>query len=88
MDNLTLEIADVDDVEVDEAKCPDPGRREIEGRRRTKAARADAKHAGRLQPPLPFHSDFGEEQVAAVALTLLGREAAGVHLDWIISRGP
>ena len=70
VDDLPLQVAEVDDVEVDEAERADAGRGEIERRRRAEPARADAQHARRLQPPLPFLADFGQQQVTAVALPL------------------
>ena len=68
VDDLPLEVAEVDGVEVDEAERADAGRGEIERRRRSEPAGADAQHARRLQPPLPFLADFGQQQVTAVAL--------------------
>ena len=70
VDDLTLQVAEVDDVEVDDAESADARRGEIERRRRAEPAGADAEHARRLQPPLPFLADFRQQQVPAVALPL------------------
>src|SRR5437879_2491784 len=47
--NLALQVAEVDDVEVDEAERSDAGGGEIHRDRRAKAACADAQHLGRFQ---------------------------------------
>ena len=68
VNDLPLQVADVDAIEVDETERADAGGGEIQRRRRSETAGADAEHARRLQPPLPLHADFRQQQVAAVAL--------------------
>ena len=71
---LPLQVAVVDDVEVDDADAAHARRRQIHRGRRPQSARADAQHAARLDPALPVHADLRHDQVAAVALDLLGVE--------------
>ena len=53
--------------------------------RRAETARADQQHAGLLQLQLPFHADFGHDQVPAVAEDFVFRQTYfvrhGVHLQ-------
>ena len=77
VDDLTLQVAEVDNVEVDDAESADTRRGEIERRRRPEAAGADQEHARRLQPALPFLPDFRQQEVPAVALPLFRREIHG-----------
>ena len=71
MDDLALEVADVDDIEVDDADGPDAGRGEVERRRRAEAAGADEQRLRAQQLRLALGADLGDEQVAAVALLLV-----------------
>ena len=70
MQNLSLQVALVDVVEIDDAERADAGRGQIQRRGRPQAAGADAQHAPALEPLLPFHADLGQDEVAAVALDL------------------
>ena len=72
VDDLALEVADVDDVEVDDADGPDARRGEVERGRRAEAAGADEQRLRAEQLRLALGADLGDEQVAAVALLLLG----------------
>ncbi len=72
VDDLALEVADVDDVEVDEADRPDARRGEVERGRRTEAAGADEQRLRAEELRLAGRADLGDQQVAAVALLLLG----------------
>ena len=65
-------LREVDDVEVDEADGPDAGRREIQRGRRTEPAGADEQRLGGEQLGLAGRADLRDQQVAAVALLLLG----------------
>src|SRR5262249_3707388 len=67
MQDLSLQIAVIDDVEIDQPQPPDAGRRQIQTQRRTQSARADQKRARGLQFALTFQPDFGQNQVAVVA---------------------
>ena len=71
VDDLTLEVADVDDVEVDDADRPDPGGREIQRTRRSEPTGADEEGLRAEQLRLAGRSDLRDEQMAAVALLLL-----------------
>ena len=82
VNHLPLQVAEVDDVEIDDADAADAGRGEIQRRRRAEAARADAEHAARLQLPLPFHADLRHDQMPAVALDfVVGAELIGLQSD-------
>lgn len=74
MQHLPLQVADVDDVEVDDADGPDAGRREVHRDRRSEAAGADAEHLAGLEPALSVHADFRQDEVAAVAPHFVGRQ--------------
>ena len=74
VDDLALEVAEVDDVEVDDADRPDAGGREVERSRRAEPAGADEQRLRAEQRGLALRADLGDQQVAAVALLLLGGE--------------
>src|SRR5262245_872527 len=67
MQDLSLQIAVIDDVEIDQPQSPDASRRQIQAQRRTQSPRADQKRARGLQFALTFQPDFGQNQVAVVA---------------------
>ena len=67
VDHLPLQVGEIDDVEIHQPDAPDAGRGQIQAQRRAQAAGADQQHFGVLQLELPFHADFGHDQVAAVA---------------------
>ena len=91
VNDLSLKIAEVDRVEVDDPEGADPGRGQIQRDRRAEAAGADTKHPRRLQLQLPLHADLRQDKVAAVACDLVvaqrrdprraqrGRVSAHVH---------
>ena len=64
---MPLQVAHVDDVEVDNAERADAGGGEIHRRGRSQTARPDAQHLRRLELALPVHADFRQDQVPAVA---------------------
>src|SRR5438874_10491957 len=74
MENLPLQVAEVDDVEVDEADRADAGGREIHRNRRSKSAGANAEHLRRLELALPVDADLRHDQVPRVALHLVIRQ--------------
>jgi hypothetical protein len=74
VDDLALQIAGVDDVEVDQAESADAGRGEIERQRRAQAAGADAEHARGFEAALALHAHFGQDEVARVAGEVVGGE--------------
>ena len=72
--DLALEVALVDDVEVDQPDGAHARRRQVQTERRAEAARADQEHARRFQPLLPDLADLGDDEVPAVAQYLRVRE--------------
>ena len=79
--HLALEVAEIDDVEIDEADPADAGRGEVQPERRAEPAGADQQDAGRLQPLLPLHADFGHDQVPAVRATSCAESVVFVAWD-------
>ena len=77
VDDLALEVREVDDVVVDDAERADAGGGEVERGRRAEAAGAEQQHLGVEQLELALEADLGHEQVARVALALLGGERPG-----------
>ncbi len=76
VDDLALQVGDVDHVVVDDADRADAGGGEVERGRRAEPACAEQEHLGVEQLLLTVGADLGQQQVAAVALALLGRERA------------
>ena len=76
VDDLALEVGDVDDVVVDDAERADAGRGQVQRGRRAEPAGAEQQHLGVEQLLLALDADLGQQEVARVALALLGREAA------------
>ncbi len=72
VDDLALQVAGVDDVEVDEAQRADAGRGEIKSQGRAESAGADAEHARGFQLLLALHAHLGQDQVARVAGEIVG----------------
>ena len=69
--DLSLEIGDVDHVEVDESERAHAGSGEIERRRRAQAAGADQQDARRLEAALAVEADLRKEEVPRVAEDLI-----------------
>ena len=86
VDDLALEVAEVDHVEIDDANPSDTGGGQIHRDRRAEPAGADAEHAGSLQLQLPLHADLRQDQMTAVASDLLigerVRDRGGRH-PWL-----
>ena len=74
VEDLALQVAAVDGVEVDKADGADTGGRQVERGGAAEPAGADEQHPSVEQLGLPFDTDLGDEQVAAVALLLLRGE--------------
>ncbi len=70
--HLALEVREVDHVVVDEPDRADAGRGQVERRRRAEAAGAEQQHLRVEQLELALEADLGHEDVARVALALLG----------------
>src|SRR5437660_10183202 len=68
MEDLPLQVAEVDGVEVDDAERADAGGREIHRHGRSEPARAYAQDLRGLQPALTVDADLRHDQVARVAL--------------------
>src|SRR5215831_8502287 len=69
--NLSLQVAVINDVEIDQSQSPDARSGKVESEWRTEPARADQQHARGLQFALAFQSDLGQDQVAVVASQLV-----------------
>src|SRR5262245_49820686 len=65
--DLSLQVAVIYDVEIDQPQSSDPRRSQIQTQRRTQSARADQERARGLQFTLTFQPDFGQDQMAVVA---------------------
>ena len=76
VDHLALQVRQIDLVVVDDAKRSDARGGEIQGRRRAQAAGAQQQHLCVEQLLLAFGADLGQQQVARVALALLGGQRA------------
>jgi hypothetical protein len=74
--HLALEVREVDDVVVDDAERSDSGGGQVERGRRAEPSGAEQQHLGVEQLQLPLEADLRHEQVARVALALLGVERA------------
>ena len=72
--HLALEVRQVDHVVVDEPERAHARGREVEGGGRAEAARPEQQHLRVEQLQLALEPDLGHEQVARVALALLGGE--------------
>src|SRR5436309_3103459 len=82
MQDLSMEIRHVDDVEVHEAERADTRGREIQRGGRAESARADEQDARGLDPPLAIERDVGKNEMPAVAEKLFSRQLGQVaHQD-------
>src|SRR5205823_4383846 len=70
--DLALQIAEVDDVEVDQAEAAHTGGGKIQAQRRAEAAGADQQYRRRLEALLPFDADLRHDEVPAVAFRFVG----------------
>ena len=74
VNDLPLQVAEIDGVEVDQPQLPDAGGRKIEAQRSPQAPGPHQQDAGGLQLLLALHADFGHDEVPAVALDLIPAE--------------
>src|SRR5688572_1120803 len=74
MNDLALQVAEVDHVEVNDADGADAGGSEIHRGRRAEPAGADAQHLGRLELALTLDADLRHDKVPAVSLDLISRQ--------------
>ena len=77
--DLALQVGAVDDVHIDDAERADTRRRQVQARRAAEAAGAEQQHLGIEQLHLTFLAHLGQQQMALVAVLLVGIEALG-HL--------
>ena len=74
VDDLPLQIARVNHVEVDQAQRADAGRGQVERQRRAEPAGAHAEHPRGLQLLLALHAHFGQDEMPRVAGEIVGGE--------------
>src|SRR5438309_280230 len=74
VEDLPLKVRDVDDVAVHQRERPHAGRREVERGGRAEPTGADQQDLRAQELALALVPDLGQEEVAAVALDLIGRE--------------
>ena len=74
MQDLSLEITPVYEIEVDDAERPHTCRREVQGCGRTKAARPHHEDAPALQFRLACETNVGKREVPRVPQQLLMRQ--------------
>ena len=84
MQDLSLEIAKIDIVKIDQTKFADAGSGKIKRGRGTEPARADAQNARSVQTLLSFRADFRHDHVARITQLLFftklsRRDALLVH---------
>jgi hypothetical protein len=75
--DLSLEVGRVDDVHVDDPEGAHTGGGQVERGRGTEPARSEQEHLRVEQLELAGFADLGEEQVALVAVALVGRQGLG-----------
>ena len=80
MQHLPLEVRLVHGVVVDDPEPADSSRGEVQRRRGSEPTGADQEHARLEKPFLPGLADLRDQQVAAVAASLLVIQARR-HLD-------
>ena len=66
--DLSLQVRDIDHVEVHQPQRANPGGRKIERRRRSESAGANNEHSRRFQSALSIDTDGGQCQMPAVPL--------------------
>ena len=86
VDHLALEVGKVDHVVVDDPERADAGGGEVQRGRRAEPAGAEQQHLGVEQLLLALDPDLGQQQMARVAVALLGGQGARAARPR--SRGP
>jgi hypothetical protein len=74
MKNLSLQVAQVDAIGIDNCKRPDAGRCKVESGRRPQSTDPDQEHPRTLKSGLTFYANAGKLEVAAVSEHLLREE--------------
>ena len=72
VEDLALQVGGVDLVHVDDAERADAGGGEVQRGRRAEAAGPEQQHLGAEQLGLALDADLGQQQVAHVAVLLVG----------------
>ncbi len=85
VEDLPLQVADVDRVEVDDADLADAREREVHRDRRAETARADDQHARLHDLALTGWPDLRHDDVARVAFHLLAGKRADAA-PWFVAR--
>ena len=81
MQDLPLQIAAVHHVVIGDPQMAHSGRRQVERRRRSQAARTDHQHPRAFESPLPFHAHFLQQQVSRVTLVEIDRFSGHVRTN-------
>ena len=79
VEELTLEIALIDNIVVDQTDRPDARRCEVEGQRRSKTPCSDTEYPTTLQATLPLEPDIGQRDMACVPVELVAAEIRQGH---------
>lgn len=74
VNNLALQVAFVDDVEINQANMPHAGSGEVQRQRRAKPAGSDQEHAALLEFALPFHTKLRQDQMPRIPADLFIRQ--------------
>src|SRR5204862_7051398 len=82
VDDLSLQIGVVHDIEVNNPQRSYAGRAQIKRHRRTQSARADAQYPGCLEPELTFHADLRHDEMPRVAQDFVVRKHGGFRFDF------
>src|SRR6266571_2431008 len=69
--DLTLEIREIHNIEINQTELAHARGRKIQAQRRTEPSRADEQHLGVFQSELPVHPNFRHDEMAAIAQNLL-----------------
>ncbi|MCY1178249.1 hypothetical protein D9M71_506950 [compost metagenome] len=67
MQDLTLQIGQVDRVEIRQVQFTDTRRRQVQRHGRTQATEADDQYPAVFEPQLPVDIDLSQEDLPAVA---------------------
>ena len=71
MDDLTLQVGHVDDIEINNPDAADARGREVEAQRRAQTASAYHQYTGLFEFDLALHADFRHDQVTAITKDLV-----------------
>ena len=82
MNHLTLQVAHIDRIEVDDSDRADAGRREVLQHGRTQTTGPDDQYPRRRQPALPVETELRQRDVAREPVEPFQR-----HLDRLDQRG-